>query len=278
MNEKDFGHLRNQYRDLLQSTVLSRYDLGRFPPGFDWLSDLYVRGTLSCTEEADCLLRRGSKVLDFGCGMGLVYVLLNRLGHEVIGIDIDVGGSGRGARADGQEWGSRQAELENPRLISECWEALSATYGILYLLFDGRQVPFEDGSFDAVIMHAVLEHVPPENLPAVLDEIHRVLDDNGYLFVFRTPRKDSYLEQLSRHLGYAAHEKLYSEPEVENLISGSGFSLVRSGVTDMLPAFPPVGLSLYNKMAPLTSRLDRLLLATPLRRYAHHMALAFEKH
>lgn len=278
MDNKEFKHLLDQYRDLLRSAVLSRYDLGRSPAGFDWLSDLYVRGTLGCAEATSGLLRRGSKVLDFGCGMGLMSLVLDQLGHEVTGIDIDVGGSTCGATEAGPEWGSRLVELENPHLIAECWKALSETYGISFLTFDGRKVPFEDGSFDAVVMHAVLEHVPPENLPVVLGEIYRVIDDDGHLFVFRTPRKDSYLEPLSKFMGCATHEKLYEEPEIENLVSRAGFSVVRRDVTDMLPAFPPFGLSLYNKLAPIMWRLDRLLLATPLRGYAHHMALVFQKY
>jgi SAM-dependent methyltransferase len=162
-------------------------------------------------------------------------------------------------------------------LIRDCWDTLGPLYDVGFVSFDGRNIPFEDGYFDGVIMHAVFEHLLVEEIPAMLREIHRVTAPGGFLFVFRTPREGSYLEGLSRRLGLAAHEKLYREEEVESLASAAGFHLAGRNVTDMLPAFPPRGLSLYNKVAAMAAGLDHLLLATPLRRSAHHMALVFQR-
>lgn len=95
--------------------------------------------------------------------------------------------------------------------------------------------------------------------------------------MFRTPRRDSYLDKLAQILGLATHELIYRESEVETLVSEHGFRLVRREVTDMLPSFPPFGLSFYNFMSPFLIRLDRFLLGTRLGKYANHMALIFRK-
>ena len=57
---------------------------------------------------------------------------------------------------------------------------------------DGHYLPFKDGSFDAVWIQAVLEHVvSPEK---VVDEIHRVLDRKGIVYA-ETP----FMQQV--HMG-----------------------------------------------------------------------------
>ena len=48
-------------------------------------------------------------------------------------------------------------------------------------LADCRDLPFEDASLDAVIIHGGLHHLPrlPDDLEQVLSEIHRVLNNDG---------------------------------------------------------------------------------------------------
>jgi len=51
---------------------------------------------------------------------------------------------------------------------------------LVQVIADAHQVPFADGSFDAVIAQAVLEHVLEPHL--VVEEIHRVLKPNALVF------------------------------------------------------------------------------------------------
>jgi ubiquinone/menaquinone biosynthesis C-methylase UbiE len=44
-----------------------------------------------------------------------------------------------------------------------------------------HELPFPDGSFDVVVVSAVLHHIPPSHLPGALAEIDRVLDEHGKL-------------------------------------------------------------------------------------------------
>lgn len=266
------------YRDLMRLVLARSGVCGANPPGMDWVSDLYVAGSRRCAEMADEYLDHGSRVLDLGCGMGLISVLLAVIGHDVTGIDIDIGRApGASGTVCEATWGSFEAELEHPSLLSESWRVLGEKYGIAFSPFDGESIPFGEGAFDGVVAHAVYEHVSPSVLPALIDEVARVLAPGGAFFVFRTPRKDSVGEKLARFLGAGAHERLVEEAEVEKTVCAHGFRLEHSEVTDMLPAFPPRGMRAYNRLSPLVVRLDGALLKTRAGRYAHHVAMVFRK-
>ena len=271
MEDKQFQLAMREYRSLMAGVCPTTI-------GMDWVSDLYVHGTRHCVELADQYLPEKANVLDFGCGMGLITVLLGKLGYHVTGLDIDIGNQPEMlAEAMEAPWGSMEVELEHAQCLTDCWSRLSCRFGNEFLAFDGKHIPLENNSLEGVLAHAVYEHVPHEQLPEMIDEINRVLRINGLFFVFRTPRKDSYLETLSNRLGLSTHELIYNESEVETHVSEHGFRLVGSDVTDMLPSFPPFGLSFYNFLSPCLTRLDRFLLNTRLRKYAHHMALIFRK-
>jgi ubiquinone/menaquinone biosynthesis C-methylase UbiE len=54
-------------------------------------------------------------------------------------------------------------------------------------LADAESLPYEDGTFDLVLAHAVLHHLPrPEN---ALQELHRVVKPGGALFVAGEPTR-----------------------------------------------------------------------------------------
>mmetsp|Transcript_21408 Transcript_21408/g.47455 ORF Transcript_21408/g.47455 Transcript_21408/m.47455 type:complete len:296 (+) Transcript_21408:84-971(+) len=99
------------------------------------------------------------RVLDAGCGGGLISNSLARRGHNITGIDISVGALDYArdtARAEG---------LENARF----------EMGSLY------ELPYASHSFDAVVCSDVLEHIT--DLKSVLRELRRVLRPGGLLLV-----------------------------------------------------------------------------------------------
>ena len=103
---------------------------------------------------------QGASVLEVGCGTGPVVRRLANLPEvdEVIGLD------------------------PSPILLAK---AVSLSEGISNLSFkegDGRDLPFDNETFDVVIFHTSLCHIPyPEK---ALAEAYRVLRSDGYLAVF----------------------------------------------------------------------------------------------
>ena len=115
---------------------------------------------------------RGKRLLDLGCGAGLMTEAYAAAGADAIGIDI----AQRSLRA-----GRRHARDHSPTIIRPHYVGARA-----------ESLPFPDASFDAVCTADALEHV--HDLPAVLDEAARVLRPGG-IFVFDTVNR-TWLSRL----------------------------------------------------------------------------------
>lgn len=100
----------------------------------------------------------GARVLDVGCGGGLLTNYLAREGFQVSGVDASSDSLAVAARHD-------------------------ATDRVRYRLGDARALPYPDAGFDAVCAMDFLEHV--ENPEQVIAECARVLRPGG-LFFFHT--------------------------------------------------------------------------------------------
>lgn len=104
-------------------------------------------------------------------------------------------------------------------------------------LEDPQPLPFEDGSFDAVTMLAVMEHVTPERVIVLLADIHRLLRPGGALVItVPTPFGDRFLHFVSR-FGLTSRENLnehkdrYTAAKLRALLTDAGFpdASVRTG-------------------------------------------------
>jgi SAM-dependent methyltransferase len=106
---------------------------------------------------------QGARVLEAGCGTGLILSRLQGLAREVVGVDLSRGMLGRAA---GRGLPVAQAEL--------------------------ARLPFTDGAFDVVCSFKVLAHV--EGIGTALAELGRVTRPGGHLLLeFYNPLSLRYL-------------------------------------------------------------------------------------
>ncbi len=98
-----------------------------------------------------------ARVLDLGCGTALSTRLLMQRGYETVGVDL------------------------SPLFLTVEKQHSSATQ---LSAADATQLPFDDETFDVVAAFEFIEHAP--DVPALLDELRRVLKPSGFLF-FHSP-------------------------------------------------------------------------------------------
>ena len=158
-------------------------------------------------------------VLDWGCGWGHMTRLLTDRGMKVTAFDYH-------ADADGLE----HRDLER-------FPGLTMTVSN-----DPLTLPYESGTFDAVLSMGVLEHVMDPG--ASLDEIHRVLVPGGMFYCYKLPNRRSYLEAIARragmyHHGVAEHDRLYDVPSAVGLVRAHDFDVLEAGLANMLPLGVP---------------------------------------
>jgi ubiquinone/menaquinone biosynthesis C-methylase UbiE len=101
-----------------------------------------------------------ARVLEIGCGTGPVAAVLAQWPRvaEVVGIDPSPG------------------LLEKARALRGAIRNLSFQEG------DGRSLAFENATFDTVVMHTLLSHIPSPD--RVVAEAYRVLRPGGWLAIF----------------------------------------------------------------------------------------------
>ncbi len=106
--------------------------------------------------------------------------------------------------------------------------------------------PFRDGVFDLAVFAEVLEHIPPNLLPAALKEIRRFLMPGGTLLV-TTPNLAAWSnrelllrgqspQQSPAYVidGTYGHLRLYTMAELVELLTAAGFRVVRQAFADQV--------------------------------------------
>jgi len=123
-------------------------------------------------------------VLDCGSGLGVDSHTINKVGHNVIGVD-----------------------LSKIRVFF----ARSLFKGPEFLVGDIMQLPFRDGIFDCILSSETLEHIPNDVL--AMRELSRALKENGVVII--TVPYGSKLTKVDIKIG---HFRRYTVPLLrENL-------------------------------------------------------------
>jgi SAM-dependent methyltransferase len=120
-------------------------------------------------------LSPGDRVIDLGCGSGRTLVWNAGSGAHLVGLDV------------------------SPYFARE------AVASMELLLGDLRRLPLRSGAFTKAWSLDVLEHLSPQTLRDILGEAHRVLADDGELFVYTHVRKNGWIAGGTRLVNRTAH-------------------------------------------------------------------------
>lgn len=99
-----------------------------------------------------------NKVLDLGCGAGRHCILLASSGLEVIGLDIS-----KNALKMARQWVLKE-KLEN----------------VAFVRATMTDIPLSDRCLDAVVSVSVIHHALKKDIMAIVSEVHRILNKNGW--------------------------------------------------------------------------------------------------
>ena len=155
-----------------------------------------------------------TRLLDYGCGNGVLLMLLRRLGFrgDLAGADVSAGMLEEAARQwpDDSPPGFRQ--------------------------INKGSAPYDDGSFDIVVASAVFHHVPPADRAAVYGDMARLLAPGGRAYVFEHNPLNPLTRYVVRRTPIDRNAILLGAGEVVSGLASAGLQDVR---TKYLMFFPP---------------------------------------
>lgn len=150
------------------------------------------------------------RILDIGCGMGMYVRQFRRFSSEVYGVDVD------------------------PDKVAAASESLPNLQ-----VSPAESLPFEDGTFDIVLLNEVIEHVDDDR--ESIQEAYRVLAPGGSIVIYAPNRlypfethgfyfRGRYYFRLLPILAnwvpnfvrdrFAPHVRIYTQREVRQLFDG----------------------------------------------------------
>jgi len=142
--------------DLLSMLSRSKLSIEALEKSLIFLLNRHV----TITESLSKVLKPGSRILDAGCGRGLITCSLSLKGFEVQGTDVS---------ADALEIAEKLAH----RL--KC----KPTFHLVEL----DELPFPNVYFDAALCIWTLHEIPPDRIQKLFTELHRTLRKMGNVFV-----------------------------------------------------------------------------------------------
>lgn len=138
---------------------------------------------------------RPLQVMDYGCGVGVLFEHLSGLSEKVIGVDL---------------------VLEPARLNLQV-QNLS---NVEVLHADDLQI--DAGSLDLIVAAEVLEHIEP--VTPLLQRFHRMLKQDGYLLV-SLPTENSFYRFGRWLAGFTGHYHHQNAQSLDRDIRNAGFKL-----------------------------------------------------
>ena len=201
----------DQYRDAsnLDARAVIHQHFSTNPYGwFRWIFDTLLK------------LPENARILELGCGNGLLWK--ENAGRIPPG------------------WNITLSDLSSG-MLDAAWRNLVVTgRPFQFKEIDAQSIPFENGTFDAVIANHMLYHVPDR--PRAIAEIKRVLKTGGLLIV--TTVGENHMKQMMDWYARVHVSKIWES-------FANPFTL-ENGLEQLEPDFPNVALSRYEDNLEIT--------------------------
>ena len=158
----------------VQPDAIREYGAIRFRSDYHYSLFEYYRSAKILSQIEGAGVRASGPVLDAGCGGGGVAVSFAEESKFAVGLDIVNRFTDAGVLL------AKEHDVAN----------------VAFVQGDGISLPFQDGYFDVVLSHSVIEHV--ESPETYLSECFRVLRPGGVLFLSTPPYYSSSGSHLAR--------------------------------------------------------------------------------
>jgi len=96
------------------------------------------------------------RILDFGYGEGGITNFLHKKGFDIIGLD---------------RTKSNYEDIN--KIFPDCD----------FRSYDGLNIPFEENSFDTIILNDVMEHIPYELMEKLIKRLKNIIEPNGIIYI-----------------------------------------------------------------------------------------------
>lgn len=159
----------------------------------------------------------GERVLEIGFGTGLTFLNLHEMYKEIHGLDLT-------------------ADIQ---AVQSVFEPL----GISLYLKQGSilALPYEDNTFDTVLLISILEHLKPQELSRAMSEVRRVLKPGGQM-VYGVPVERPFMVLMFRLLGHDIRKEHFS---TEKQIAEAASQVLRQVRRIPMKSTPPVFGTVY---------------------------------
>ncbi len=143
------------------------------------------------------------QILDVGCGDGATEIFV---------------------RSHFPAWHTTAIDVSEKSLQQAKQRELS---NVSFLWYNGREIPFEENSFDIVFVAAVLHHIDVSLHNVFLKEIYRVLKKGGRMYVFEHNPLNPATRYLVKTCVFDKNAHLLSYRYTHRLLRSSGFTLIQ---------------------------------------------------
>lgn len=176
------------------------------------------------------------RILDVGCGLGASIAHFRKAFPDAVTVGVDSSGRSLAVAA--------QRNVDTP--FAQC---------------DASRLPFPEGLFDCIFAAGVIHHVPPEQRPALIGEMRRVLRPGGLIALFEHNPLNPLTRTAVRLCPFDADARLVRAGALAKLLRQTGFANVEISYRLFFP-------HLLKTLRPLERRLTWLPLGAQYSTFA----------